>query len=54
MTAAVKHMARNKPGIAGGAPVQPRNSRLRERFPARPAQPWWPATAGARRKRCGG
>jgi hypothetical protein len=46
MTAAVKHMARNKPGTAAGVPAQPRNSQLRERFPARTAQPWWPGTAG--------
>ena len=46
MTAAVKHMARKKPGTAGAAtPAQPRNSQLRERFPARPAQAWWPGTA---------
>ena len=46
MTAAVKHMARKKPGTAAAAaPAQPRNSRLRERFPARTAQPWWPGTA---------
>jgi integrase len=39
-------MARNKPGTAGAAvPARPRNSQLRERFPPRPAQPWWPATA---------
>ncbi len=38
MTVAVKHMARNKPGTAGAAvPAQPRNSQLRERFPAWPA-----------------
>ena len=49
MTAAVKHMARKKPGTAGtAAPAQPRNSQLRERFPARPAQPWWPGTAAGR------
>ena len=47
MTAAVKHMARKKPGTAApAAPAQPRNSQLRGRFPARPAQPWWPGTAG--------
>jgi hypothetical protein len=46
MTAVVKHMARKKPGTAGTAiPAQPRNSQLRGRFPARPAQPWWPGTA---------
>jgi hypothetical protein len=46
MTAAVKHMARKKPGTAAAAaPAQPRNSQLRERFPGRPAQPWWPGTA---------
>jgi integrase len=45
MTAAVKHMARKKPGAAVTAVPQPRNSQLRERFPARPAQEWWPATA---------
>src|SRR5258708_8826598 len=45
MTAAVKHMARNKPGAADGVPAQPRNSQLRERSPARTAQPWWPETA---------
>ena len=46
MTAAVKHMARKKPGTAAAAaPAQPRNSRLRERFPARTAQSWWPGTA---------
>jgi hypothetical protein len=46
VTAAVKHMTRNKPGTAGAAvPARPRNSQLRERFPPRPAQPWWPATA---------
>ena len=46
MTAAVKHMARNKPGTAGTrGPAQPRNSQLRQRFPARPAQSWWPETA---------
>ena len=46
MTAAVKHMACRQPGTAGTAtPAQPRNSQLRERFPARPAQAWWPGTA---------
>jgi integrase len=46
MTGAVKHMARNRPRTAGAAgPAQPRNSQLRERFPARTAQPWWPGTA---------
>ena len=45
MTAAVKHMARKKPGAAVTAVPRPRNSQLRERFPARPAQAWWPATA---------
>ena len=46
MTVVVKHMAGKKPGAEGAAvPAQPRNSQLRERFPARPAQPWWPATA---------
>jgi integrase-like protein len=46
MTAAVKHMARKKPGTAAAAaPAQPRNSQLRERFPARTAQSWWPGTA---------
>jgi integrase-like protein len=43
---AVKHMARKKPGTAGTAiPAQPRNSQLREQFPPRAAQPWWPETA---------
>ena len=46
MTAAVKHMARKKPGTAAAAaPAQPRNSQLRERFPARTARSWWPGTA---------
>ncbi len=46
MTAAVKHMARKQPEAAGTpTPAQPRNSQLRERFPARPAQAWWPCTA---------
>ena len=46
MTAVVKHTARSKPGTAGNpAPPQPRNSQLREKFPPRAAQPWWPATA---------
>jgi Phage integrase family len=45
VTAAVKHMARKKPGAAVTAVPRPRNSQLRERFPARPAQAWWPATA---------
>ena len=46
MTSAVKHMARRKPGAPGTtAPAQPRNSQLREQFPPRPAQPWWPETA---------
>ena len=46
MTAVVKHMART-PAAAGSparTPVQSRNSQLRERFPARPAQAWWPDT----------
>jgi hypothetical protein len=39
-------MARNRPQAAGAAaPAQPRNSRLRERFPARPVPAWWPGTA---------
>ena len=43
MTAGVKHMARHKPATTGTAiAAQPRNSQLRERFPTRPAQPWWP------------
>jgi hypothetical protein len=44
---AVKHMARRKPGESPATvPEQHRrNSQLREQFPARPAQPWWPATA---------
>jgi hypothetical protein len=46
MTAVVKHTARNKPRTAGTAtPAQPRNSQLRQRFPARPARSWWPETA---------
>ena len=45
MTAAVKHMARKKPGTGRAVPAQPRNSQLRQRFPARPAQSWWPETA---------
>ncbi len=46
MTAAIKHMARKKPGTAAAAaPARPRNSQLRERFPARAAQAWWPETA---------
>jgi hypothetical protein len=45
MTAAVKHMARKKLGMDGAVPAQPRNSQLRQRFPARPAQSWWPETA---------
>jgi len=46
MTAIVKHTTRNKPGTAGAAaPAQPRNSQLRQRFPTRPAQSWWPETA---------
>jgi hypothetical protein len=44
---AVKHMARRKPGESPAtAPAQHRrNSQLREQFPPRPAQPWWPETA---------
>ena len=44
---AVKHMARRKPGNrAATAPEQHRrNSQLREQFPPRPPQPWWPETA---------
>ena len=43
---AVKHMPRRKPGTAGTTvPVQQRNSQLREQFPPRPSQPWWPETA---------
>jgi len=46
MTAVVKHMARNKPATEGTAtPAQPRNSQLRRRFPPRPVQAAWPATA---------
>jgi hypothetical protein len=46
MTAVVKHTARSKPGTAGAAaPAPPRSSQLREKFPPRGAQPWWPATA---------
>ncbi len=46
MTAVVKHMARTPTAAASKArtPVQARNSQLRERFPARPAQAWWPDT----------
>ena len=44
---AVKHMARKRPGESPAtAPEQHRrNSQLREQFPPRPAQPWWPETA---------
>jgi integrase len=44
---AVKHMARRKPGESPAtAPEQHRrNSQLREQFPPRPPQPWWPETA---------
>ncbi len=43
---AVKHMARRKPGESPAtAPEHRRNSQLREQFPPRPAQPWWPETA---------
>ncbi|MGO9218685.1 MAG: tyrosine-type recombinase/integrase [Streptosporangiaceae bacterium] len=45
MTAAVKHVARNKPGTAGASPAQPRNSQLRRQFPPRSVQARWPATA---------
>ena len=46
MTTIVKHMTRGKAGAEGTvAPAQPRNSQLREQFPPRPAQDWWPATA---------
>ena len=47
MTAVVKHMARTPAAAVSTAraPVQARNSQLRARFPARPAQPWWPDTA---------
>src|SRR5258708_1864726 len=38
-------MARNKPGTATATPAQPRNSQLRQQFPPRAAQSWWPATA---------
>ena len=46
MTAVVKHMARTPAAAAGPArtPVQARNSQLRSRFPARPAQARWPDT----------
>jgi integrase len=47
VTAVVKHMART-PGAAVSptrTPVQARNSQLRARFPARPAEGWWPDTA---------
>jgi Phage integrase family len=46
VTAAVKHMARNKPTAGTAVAAQPRNAQLRRQFPPRPAQPWWPATAG--------
>ncbi len=44
---AVKHMARRRPGESPAtAPEQHRrNSQLREQFPPRPAQSWWPETA---------
>jgi integrase len=46
VTAVVKHAARSRQGTAGPpAPAQPRNSHLREKFPPRAVQPWWPATA---------
>ena len=47
MTSVAKHMARRKPGESPAtAPEQHRrNSQLREQFPPRPAQPWWPETA---------
>jgi hypothetical protein len=40
-------MARTPAAAAGPArtPVQARNSQLRARFPARPAEVWWPLTA---------
>jgi integrase len=43
----VKHMARKRPGESPAtAPEQHRrNSQLREVFPPRPAQSWWPETA---------
>jgi integrase len=47
VTAVVKHMARKPAAPAGTAPapVQARNRALRARFPARPAEAWWPGTA---------
>jgi hypothetical protein len=55
MTAAVKHMARNKPGAAGAAvPAQPRNSQLRARFPARPASRSGRARPRPGKRGCGG
>jgi len=47
VTAVVKHMARTPTAGASPArtPVQVRNSQLRARFPARPAEAWWPHTA---------
>jgi hypothetical protein len=47
MTSVAKHMARRKPGESPAtAPERHRrNSQLREQFPPRPAQPWWPETA---------
>jgi len=47
MTSVAKHMARRKPGESPStAPERHRrNSQLREQFPPRAAQPWWPETA---------
>ncbi len=47
MTSAIKHMARRRPGESPvTAPeLHRRNSQLREQFPPRLAQPWWPETA---------
>jgi hypothetical protein len=50
MTAVVKHMTRGKAGAEGAgtaAPAQPRNSQLRQGFPARPARLSWPETMQA-------
>ena len=43
MTTIVKHVTRKAGAEGTVAPAQPRNSRLREQFPPRPAREWWPA-----------
>jgi hypothetical protein len=57
MTAVVKHMTRGKAGAEGAGtapPAQPRNSQLRQGFPARPGLPSWPETMQAGMRCCCG